>query len=179
MQWHQKKLNVENNIAIDDWRAHFEQLLDQETENIYNIDTDVSGSSFEKDLTYNNNEHTSDTQNELTEILNGPITKQEVMKAVKSLKKGTSAGPDGITGEFFKYWNDLCVDFWVTFFSNIFDKGMYPENWTESIMFSLHTKGNVCDPNNYRGISLLNVRSKLYSSIINDRQYLYGLIWMT
>ena len=42
-----KTPNVANSIAMDEWHAHVEQLLDQETENIYNIDTDVLDSSFE------------------------------------------------------------------------------------------------------------------------------------
>ena len=54
-------------------------------------------------------------------------------------------------------------------FNKIFDKGIYPINWTESIILPLYKKGNISDPKNYRGISLLDVTSKLYSCIINDR----------
>ena len=47
-------------------------------------------------------------QEESVDILNGPITKDEVIKAVKSLKNGKSAGPDGIIGELIKYSEFLC-----------------------------------------------------------------------
>ena len=47
--------------------------------------------------------------------------------------------------------------------------GQFPDAWTEAIIQPLHKKGNTQDPNNYRGISLLNVCSKLYSYILNKR----------
>ena len=52
-------------------------------------------------------------QEESVDILNGPITKDEVIKAVKSLKNGKSAGPDGIIGELIKYSDGFCIDFLV------------------------------------------------------------------
>ena len=45
----------------------------------------------------------------------------------------------------------------------------YPEAWTETVIYPLHKKGSIHEPDNYRGISLLNVCSKLYSYIINER----------
>ena len=50
-----------------------------------------------------------------------------------------------------------------------FDEGLFPDNWTESIIFPLFKKGTLNDPNVYRGISLCDVCSKLYGSIINSR----------
>eukprot|EP00745_Piridium_sociabile_P040774 TRINITY_DN79113_c0_g1_i3.p1 TRINITY_DN79113_c0_g1~~TRINITY_DN79113_c0_g1_i3.p1 ORF type:complete len:147 (-),score=2.11 TRINITY_DN79113_c0_g1_i3:18-458(-) len=64
---------------------------------------------------------------------------------------------------------DLVVDFFLRLFNTIFDKGTFPNNWTESIMLPLLKKGDVNNPNNYRGISLSDVSSKLFGSIINSR----------
>ena len=61
------------------------------------------------------------------------------------------------------------MDFLVKFFNVLFDRGRYPNSWTESIIVPLFKKGNQNDPNNYRGISLCDISSKLYSSIINNR----------
>ena len=58
--------------------------------------------------------------------------------------------------------------FLVKFFNVLFDRGRYPDSWTESIIVPLFKKGNQNDPNNYRGISLCAISSKLYSSIINN-----------
>ena len=54
-------------------------------------------------------------------------------------------------------------------FNYLFDKGIYPEQWTESIILPLFKKGDVNNTHNYRGISLCNICSKLYSSVINQR----------
>ena len=61
------------------------------------------------------------------------------------------------------------MDFLVKFFNALFDRGVYPDSWTESIILPLFKKSNQNDPNNYRRISLCNISSKLYSSIINNR----------
>ena len=47
--------------------------------------------------------------------------------------------------------------------------GHFPDALTEAIIQPPHKKGNTQDPNNYRGISLLNVCSKLYGYILNKR----------
>ena len=82
-----------------------------------------------------------------------PITREEVLLAIQRLKNGKAAGPDGIIGEFFKHAGHLAVDFLVKFFNVLFDRGIYPDSWTESIIVPLFKKGNQNDTNNYRGIS--------------------------
>ena len=47
--------------------------------------------------------------------------------------------------------------------------GHFPDALTEAIIQPPHKKGNTQDPSNYRGISLLNVCSKLYGYILNKR----------
>ena len=91
------------------------------------------------------------------------------MLAIQRLKNGKAAGPDGIIGELFKHAGHLAVDFLVKFFNVLFERGIYPDSWTESIIIPLFKKGNQNGPDNYRGISLCDISSKLYSSIINNR----------
>ena len=102
---------------------------------------------------------------------NRPITKDEVKVALRKLKNRKAAGPDGIIGELIK---NACIyepilDFLVKFFNSLFDSGSYPENWCNSIVLPLYKKGDVNNANNYRGISLCDISSKLYSTIINSR----------
>ena len=61
-------------------------------------------------LTYGNEEDAFNMQEESVDTLNGPVTKEEVIKAVKSLKNGKSASPDGVIGELIKYSDSFCVD---------------------------------------------------------------------
>ena len=57
--------------------------------------------------------------------------------------------------------------FFIKLFNEIFDKGVYPENLTDSIIQPSYKKGNLNDSSNYRGISLSDISGKLFSIIIN------------
>ena len=57
----------------------------------------------------------------------------------------------------------------MNLFNALFEIGVFPESWTESFVLPLFKKDEVNNPNNYRGISLCDTSSKLYSTIINHR----------
>ena len=148
-----KKNQPANNIDIGTWSEHFRMLLQKEVHTDKFAHEEQEGERGEHNY------------------FNRPISKDEVVLAIRRIKSKKAAGPDNIIGELLKYaqGNDLILDFFVTFFNCLFDGGIYPESWTESIVLPLYKKGNVNDPNNYRGISLSDVSSKLYSTIINNR----------
>ncbi|WP_419639471.1 hypothetical protein, partial [Thiolapillus sp.] len=56
-------------------------------------------------------------------------------------------------------------------FNTIFDKGIYPSEWAKAIIIPIHKKGNIHSVDNYRGVSLLSIISKCYTSILNTRLY--------
>ena len=74
------------------------------------------------------------------DLINEPITKDEVTGTLISLKNGKAPGPDGIIGEMFKNASDVVLDLFVKLFNEIFNKEVYPENWTDSIIHPLHEK---------------------------------------
>lgn len=47
--------------------------------------------------------------------------------------------------------------------------GTIPDSWNNVILSMLHKKGNINDPNNYRGIALVNCKIKVFTQIIHDR----------
>ena len=51
-----------------------------------------------------------------SESLEDDITEAEVYTAVRALKNGKAAGPDGIIGEFFKHSATFIMPFLVKFF---------------------------------------------------------------
>ena len=140
-----------NNISTEKWFSHFKALLDKDTQS--------------------NDEITDQYCGEEDHYLNRPISKEEVQMALRKLKNGKAAGPDGIIGELIKHACkcNLVLDFLVKLFNFLFDRGIFPENWSYSVVLPLYKKGDANDPNNYRGISLCNACSKLYSAIINNR----------
>ena len=145
-----KKKQQKSDINLHTWFQHFRSLLEVEVENspenLHDVTDDASDC-----------------------VINRPISKEEVLLAFRKLKTRKAAGPDGIVSELLKHSNDLIVTFFLKLFNSLFDKGIFPENWTESIILPLFKKGNVNNPSNYRGISLSDVSSKIYSSIINSR----------
>ena len=141
-----------NNISIDDWFQHFKALLEKdEDEPVFNDRDDLD----------------NDDDDELA--FNRPISKEEVLLALRKLKSKKAAGPDGLPGEFLKYASDVLAPFFVKFFNALFEKGLYPKNWTESVILPLFKKGDVNCPGNYRGISLCDISSKVFGNIINRR----------
>ena len=54
-------------------------------------------------------------------------------------------------------------------FNTLFDNGIFPQNWTESLILPVFKKGDINNPNNYRGISISDISGKLFSMIINSR----------
>ena len=61
--------------------------------------------------------------------------------------------------------------FLVTYFNNLFDKGIYPRDWAKATIVPIRKKGNADLPDNYRGVSLLSIISKYYTSILNKQLY--------
>ena len=47
--------------------------------------------------------------------------------------------------------------------------GEIPEEWRTAVVIPVHKKGDRHNPDNYRGISLLNTGYKIYSKIIAKR----------
>ena len=50
-----------------------------------------------------------------------------------------------------------------------FEEEKIPEEWMKGIVFPIYKDGDKRDPLNYRGITLLSVVSKVYTSILNSR----------
>jgi hypothetical protein len=147
-----KGKTVRNTVTMETWFKHFKELLEKDDmrEDVF-VDDDYDDDDDEND------------------VLNAEITRDEILLALKKLKCKKAAGPDGVIGEFLKYSGEIVVDFFVQFFNALFDRGLFPDSWTESIILPLYKKGDVNNPGNYRGISLCNISSKVYSSVINLR----------
>ena len=96
------------------------------------------------------------------------ITDHEIFKAVKKMKKSTSAGTDSIIDIF--YWEclDIIMIYLRIMFNLILWHGCYPESWKTAIIIPIPKKGKFSNLDNLRPISLLNVVSKIFEYIINN-----------
>jgi len=76
-----------------------------------------------------------------------------------------------VLGEFLKYSEQFITPFLTKLFNKLFDSGHFPDDWTRSVIIPLLKKGDVLNPENYRGISLLSITSKVFTKILNTRLY--------
>ena len=98
-----------------------------------------------------------------------PINKEEIMKAIKTLKNGKSTSSDLISNEMLKYGIHQLIEPLLKLFNFIFEKGCFPKAWNESYISLIHKKGDKTNPANYRGISLTSNLGKLFNKIILAR----------
>ena len=77
---------------------------------------------------------------------------------------------DLIINEFLKNCHDATIATLVNIFNIVLDSGIVPTSWTLGCIKPVFkNRGDVRDPNNYRGITLLSCLGKLFTSLINDR----------
>jgi hypothetical protein len=151
-----KKQSVHNKITKEEWKTHFMKVFC----------ADEGGDNSWQDMV--NVENLPDN-----EQLDGHITSDEVKKAINKLSSGKACGFDGILSEMLKCGGEPVVTFLVDFFNYIFYSGQYPEVWTKGIIVPIYKKGDPDCADNYRGISLLSLLGKCYTSILNTRLYLW------
>ena len=51
----------------------------------------------------------------------------------------------------------------------MYGEGIFPKEWSKSIIIPIHKKGDANIPDNYRGIALTRVLSKVYTHVLNKR----------
>ena len=103
--------------------------------------------------------------------MDDPITEDEVRNVIKNLKPGKAYGVDNICVEFLKYADVIVIPFLCKLYNKLFDTCYFPIEWSKSIIVPLFKKGDARCPDNYRGISLLSILSKVFTAILNKRLY--------
>ena len=97
------------------------------------------------------------------------ISDAEIREAILSQKNNKSSGIDNLTAELFKSSCDLILPFLSKLFNLLFTNGEYPSAWAEGAIVPIYKSKNPHDPNNYRGITLINILGEIYSQILLNR----------
>ena len=106
-------------------------------------------------------------------IFNSQITEKEIIKSVHALHESKAAGLDEIFPGFFIHGIDIILPLVVRFFNRLFESGEFPESWGRSCIIPIPKTGDKNCVENHRGIPLLDIFGKLYTSIINRRINFY------
>ena len=103
------------------------------------------------------------------EELNVSISEHEVNKVISQVKSNRSPGSDLLLNKFFIHGKNVLMPTICKMFNKLFDKGYFPNIWSEEYVVPLHKKGNMNDVENYRGITLLSCLGKLFTRVLNNR----------
>ena len=98
-----------------------------------------------------------------------PPTKAEILKALKTLKNGKAAGPDGIPPEALKTDSKTTADILEPLLQKIWTSKKIPTEWKNGHLVKLPKKGDLGQCKNWRGIMLLSIPSKVMTRIILER----------
>ena len=85
---------------------------------------------------------------------------------VRTLK---ATGSDDIRNEYISYEKRQLKPVLKLLFNEIYDTGIYPEQWSSGIIIPIYKKDTREDPSNYRGITLTCAMSKLFTYMLNQR----------
>ena len=137
-----------NKVAFETFYDHFK--------NLSNENNDLDAFTFDIE-NVNINDNTE---------LNRLFSEADILQAIKSLKNNKSCGIDLILNEFLKCASGKMLTVFCKLFNIVFESGIVPNSWTEGIISPIHeNKGDVNDPDSYRGITILSCFGKLFTSV--------------
>ena len=116
------------------------------------------------------NEQSFEQTETINQEINGKITEDEIVNAVKNLKNNKASGYDQVLNEHIKSTMPIMLNIYEKLFNLILDTGCFPSSWTTGIIKPVYkNKGNKLEPQNFRPITLVSCFSKLFTSILNNR----------
>jgi hypothetical protein len=93
----------------------------------------------------------------------------EVEIVIAKLKKYKSPGSHQIPAELNQAGGEIFLSVIHRLINSVWNKEELPDQWKESIIVSVHKKGDESDCNNYRVISLLSTSYNILSHILLSR----------
>ena len=146
------------NITIEQWQDHYTSLFNPE-------DRRTDPRQAYRDI---------NEQSVNVEELDHDISSQEIDKAFHKLKRNKATGLDEVSAEILIHSKDKIQPYLCKLFNKIFEMGYFPIQWGLATVVPLFKKGDrdLCD--NYRGISLLSITSKVFTSVLNNRLYIWA-----
>ena len=106
---------------------------------------------------------------EINEVEAGELAIEDVIKAVRNLKKNKADGTDRIHPELRKYRGTKLWSRIYELVRQIWEEERMPEEWKEIIIVPIDRKGNRNRCENYRGIALGNAVYKIVANIILEK----------
>ena len=93
----------------------------------------------------------------------------EVRSAIENLKNGKAPGIDSMQAELLKADIGTTSRLLTDLFCKIWEQEVIPKDWSKGLIFKLPKKGDLGNCDNWRGITLLSVPSKIFCRILLKR----------
>ena len=160
------------NITIDTWEEHFTRVFNPDGE-IAEEEREGEGRGVRRERHMEGEGEEGGRREERVEVeeLDEEITQEEIEGGINRLKHGKAGGIDEASAELLQLSKNKIVGFLHKLFNQMFSTGMFPLKWAKAIVVPLYKKGEVTEADNYRGVSLLSITSKIFTGILNRRLY--------
>ena len=103
------------------------------------------------------------------EFLNCEFVMKELKEVIRSLISKKAVGPDRIANEFLKHAPPELLKILLMYFNLNMKEGRTCKSWCSGLIALIHKEGPKDDPNNYRGICIMNALLKVLCSLLNNR----------
>ena len=118
------------NISAKEWVQYFTNLMNVTQKDNFLLDNEPEYSFTSCNL----------------DILNADITGDEVLKALKCLKRNKACGPDNILNEMIITSCQYDVNVFVKLFNMILSTGVFPDTWRDNLIKPILKGGSCNDP---------------------------------
>ncbi|XP_046666627.1 uncharacterized protein LOC124358371 [Homalodisca vitripennis] len=149
-------LLVTEEAQLKRWRQHFQEVLNR-----------TVNQNDEEDREQDAN--VAMVMNEQVGIEVNAPGEREIAEAIRKLKNCKAPGEDNIPGEFLKLNADEAALFIHPLITDIWENEYVPKDWNTGLLVKIPKKGNLADCDNWRGITLTSVPSKILCRIILNR----------
>lgn len=109
-------------------------------------------------------------EDNIGEDFKGPeVLESEILAAIKEMKNKKAVGVDEIPAEFWKVIGEKGIRELVSLCKEMYQKGVWPEDFTRVVIIPLPKKENAVDCGDHRTISLISHASKIMLKILTKR----------
>ena len=149
-------VNRERNNVLNKWKNDFAQLLNPNSNSIFDPDSINVMVNIEINI-------------EESGLFENNFSLSEVLKSIYDLKNNRSVGIDDIPAEVLK--NDNVLLFIHTLCNMCYASGKVPKMWAKSLIRPIPkcSTNEPRDPLSYRGIAITAVAYKVYCRLLNQR----------
>ena len=104
------------------------------------------------------------------EELDRDFCADEIISAINMLKTNKAHGSDNVLNEYIKSTKDVFLPIYIKLFNYILQTGSKPESWLVGRILPIYkNKGDIHEPENYRGISILSCFGKIFTRVLRNR----------